>query len=135
MNGPEVHAALQACGVTLLHHANTVVTSCTFLEQRGLASRGYVEHARLVQTPQRSDDLDKKFGIWWDVFTDGVDIHQRRRSRNYYGPVLFSFPLSILLHIPQGAQVLVTKKNPANWTDGEAPNDWHFGSGAELQAN
>jgi hypothetical protein len=134
MNGPEVYAALQARGVTHLHHANTVGTSCTFLHQRGLASRGYVEQFQLHQTPQPSDDLDKKFGIWGDVFLDGVDIHDRGGMRNRYGPVLFEFPLDILLHLPEGTLVWVTKKNPVHWKDGESPNDWYFATGAELQA-
>lgn len=86
MNGQEMHGALAQHGVTHLHHANTVATSCTFLRSSRLASRGWVDYYRLPQTPQLSDDLDKQFGIWNDVFMDGVDIHRRGRTRNFYGP-------------------------------------------------
>jgi hypothetical protein len=134
MNGPEVHGALAARNVTHLHHANTVTTSCTFLSNRGLVSRGWVEYHRLPQTPQMSDALDKHFGIWNDVFMDGVDIHSRGRWRNLYGPVLFEFPLDILLRLPPGTEVYVTKKNPSNWRSGETWNDWVYASAQELEA-
>ncbi len=40
MKGTEVFDVLKDIGATLLHHANSVMTSNTFLEQGGLASRG-----------------------------------------------------------------------------------------------
>jgi hypothetical protein len=82
MNGRDVYRVLQAKGVNTLHHANSVTTSCTFLRIGGLASRGYVEDRHLAQTPQYSDDGDKQLGLWYHVFTDGVDIHARARRRN-----------------------------------------------------
>lgn len=42
-----------------LYHANTVMTACTFLENGGLLSRGYVEENGLRQTSQGSDSKDK----------------------------------------------------------------------------
>ena len=78
MQAAEVYAVLRQIGVTQLHHANTVTTSCTFLEQGGLASRGFVEDRHLSQTAQpASDEIDKRYGIWHDVFLDHVDIHYR----------------------------------------------------------
>lgn len=134
MNGSDVYAALTTNRVTQLHHANTVTTSCTFLSRGCLASRGWVEHFKLPQTPQMSDSLDKKYGIWNDVFMDGVDIHARASRRNFYGPVLFEFPVDILLRLPAGTDVFVTKKNPSNWIDGEAQTEQAFASAAEVQA-
>jgi len=134
MNGPEVFGALTTHRVTHLHHSNTVATSCTFLSKGVLASRGWVEYFKFPQTPQLSDDLDKKYGIWNDVFMDGVDIHSRASRRNFYGPVLFEFPVDILLRLPAGTEVFVTKKNPTNWIDGEPDGARWYASAAELQA-
>lgn len=68
MTPKEVHRILTSIGAERLHHANTVTTSCTFLEHGALLSRGYVEDHGLKQTYQNSDALDKKFGIWNAVF-------------------------------------------------------------------
>src|SRR4051812_37172943 len=103
MTPQEIHGVLVGIGATHLHHANTVETSCTFLEHNGLLSRGYVESNGLSQTAQDSDDIDKKYGIWDKVFLDHVDIHHRGgrvRGANYYGPVLFRFPVDYLLTLP-----------------------------------
>ena len=132
MNGTDVYKILQAAGVATLHHANTVTTSCTFLQLGGLASRGYVADRHLPQTPQYSDDADRRLGIWYNVFADGVDIHARGSIRNNYGPVLFLLPASILLNLPHGTEVLVTRKNPVHWITGELPSDRYFMSLQEL---
>ena len=132
MNGTDVYRVLQAAGVATLHHANTVTTSCTFFQLGGLASRGYVADRHLPQTPQYSDDADKQLGIWYDIFTDSVDSHARGSIRNNYGPVLFLLPASILLNLPHGTEVLVTRKNPVHWRTGELPSDRYFTSLQEL---
>jgi len=116
---------------------NTVTTSCTFLHLKGLASRAYVEANGLPQTDQYTDALDKTFGIWNDIFTDGVDVHYRggrARGANLYGPVLFELPVAVLLNLPAGSEVMVTKENPANWRYGEPDTEHYFGSLAELEA-
>ena len=59
-----VYQVLKGIGATHLHHANTVTTSCTFLEHAALLSRDYVEKHGLAQTNQSSDEIDKKYGIW-----------------------------------------------------------------------
>jgi len=138
MKGTEVHQVLKQIRATHLHHANSVATSCTFLEQRGLASRGFVEDHGLAQTPQNSDAIDRKFGIWHDVFVDHVDIHDRagrRKGPNQYGPVLFVLDLDILLALPKDSEVLVTKKNPVHWIRNEPDDARWFQSAAELGNN
>lgn len=50
-------------GISHLYHANTVKTSCTFLRNGGLLSRGAVEKLKLEQSPQSSDEIDKKFDV------------------------------------------------------------------------
>lgn len=134
MNGTDVYNILRDNGVYILHHANTVTTSCTYLRMGGLASRGYVEERNLPQTPQYSDHADKRLGIWYDIFLDGIDIHERGRIRNNYGPVLSKLPTTILLNLPPGVDVRVTRKNPVRWQSGETDSEHYFLSPQELRA-
>lgn len=138
MDGHEVYGVLRNINATHLHHANTVVTSCTFLEQGGMLSREYVENHGLVQTAQESDAQDKHFGVWDRVFLDHVDIHDRggrARGFNYYGPALFVFELDILLNLPAGTDVLVAKENPVAWKDNQSNSERWFETIEELTAN
>ncbi len=131
----DVHGALKRIGASQLHHANTVTTSCTFLEHGGLLSRGYVEDHRLAQTPQPSDAIDKKFGIWNGVFVDHVDIHYRAgrtKGPNQYGPVLFVLDLDVLLDLPPGSDVHVTRTNPIHWTSGQTDHERWFATVDDL---
>lgn len=133
MNGHEVYEILREKWVYNLHHANTLITACTFLRLGGLASRGYVVDHRLPQTPQYTDNADRKFGIWYDIFLDGIDLHERGKIRNNYGPVLFIIPTTILLNLPNETEVFVTRKNPSNWVDGEMDEDRYFITPEELR--
>lgn len=139
MNPAEVHTVLERIGATELHHANTVPTSCTFLEQGGLLSRGYVERNGLIQTPQPdSDYIDKKYLIWDRIFLDHVDIHGRagrKKGPNYYGPVLFEFDVNTLLELPAQTEVLVTKQNPVHWTGGQRDEERYYLTAKELSEN
>ena len=135
MRGNEVYEALSRIGATHLYHANSVTTSCTFLEQAGLLSRGLVEDHALRQTPQNSDQKDKRYGIWHHVFLDHVDIHHRAgraRAPNEYGPVLFALELNFLLALPGDTDVLVTRSNPTYWYDDEPDERRWFRSVEEL---
>jgi len=132
MKGSDVYMILMQKGIDHLHHANTVTTSFSFLKTGGLVSRGHAVKHGLPQTPQTSDALDQHFGIWDDIFTDTVDIHARAKQRNYYGPVLFVLDPTLLLSLPPGSDVLVTKKNPTKWVDGEQASDRYYQTPAEL---
>ena len=114
-------------GIDTLHHANTVQTACLFLQHGRLLSRGTVVDRGLLQTPQISDALDQRFGIWNDVFLDSVDIHKRASQRNLYGPVLFCFALDLLLE-PGNPTVWISQKNPTDWKEWEEPGDRYFSS-------
>lgn len=135
MNGQEVGEVLRRKRVTELHHANTVTTSCTFLQLGGLASRGHVEGKGLSQTPQYTDAADKQFGIWNDIFVDSVDIHERASRRNCYGPVLFVLDAAIIDHLPPGSEVVVMKKNPTKWVVGEPDERRYFSGVHDLDEN
>jgi hypothetical protein len=125
LDATSVHQALLAKGIDGLHHANTLQTSCLFLQHGRLLSRGAVEDRGLIQTPQRSDDLDKRYSIWHDVFLDSVDIHERASKRNLYGPVLLRFSLDLLLD-EQIRSVWITRKNSTEWRDHDKVEDRYF---------
>jgi hypothetical protein len=114
------------------------MTSCTFLEQGALLSRGYVEKHGLTQTTQGSDAIDKRYGIWDAVFLDHVDIHHRggrRKGPNQYGPVLFVLHLDVLLRVPPGTDVRVTRMNPVHWTDKQKDDERWYLTADELSRN
>lgn len=129
----EVYEIIKRKGVNKVHHANSVITSCQFLRRGALLSRGSIEKHGLFQTPQKSDMLDKEFGVWFDVFTDTVDIHERAGNINFYGPVLFVLDLDLLSKV-DGGSVRVTKLNPQKW-EGKSDEEKWFVSLADLQAN
>jgi len=132
VQGPDIFRVLKQIGATRLYHANSVITSRTFLEQGGLLSRGFVENHGLKQTAQLSDESDKKNGIWHHIFLDHVDIHERASERNRYGPVLFQFDLKILLGLVAGTEILVTKKNPLHWNKSYPDSERWFRRKDEL---
>lgn len=121
-----------AKGVHSLHHANSVQTACLFLQQGRLLARGTVEERGFHQTAQISDDMDRSYGIWYDIFLDSVDIHARASQRNFYGPVLFVIDLSVFDE-RWLSTVWITKKNPTKWRPNDAPADRYFQSIDELE--
>jgi len=109
-----------------------VTTSRTFLQQGGLLSRGFVEDHGLNHTAQFSDQSDKTNGIWHRIFLDHVDIHDRAREKNLYGPVLFQFDLNILLTLAARTEILVTRKNPVHWNERDSDSERWFRTKDEL---
>lgn len=128
----ELKGILSDRRIEVLHHANTVATAATFLRLGKLMSRGRVEHLGLPQTVQASDEIDKEFGVWDLVFTDSVDIHQRAKKRNVYGPVLFELDLDVLDEADIN-WVGVTKKNPTKWEADEDPAERWFTEVEEVR--
>lgn len=132
----DVHRVFSDAGASVLHHANTVTTSATFLENGALLSRAYVERHGLQQTPQVSDDKDRQFHVWNCIFLDHVDIHHqggRVRGPNRYGPVLFKFDIGLLLRLPEGSTVNVTKSNPVHWVAGQRVSERWFRKPRDLK--
>ncbi|QJB34929.1 hypothetical protein HF324_27795 [Chitinophaga oryzae] len=118
-----VYEELKALHVTELHHANSVATSCLFLREKSLLSRGTVERSGLKQTPQKSDSQDRVYSIWYDVFMDTVDIHNRASRYNEYGPVTFVFDVDLIPKTNTG-KIWVTKCNPMYWAGKSEGNRW-----------
>ncbi|QNN42934.1 hypothetical protein [Pedobacter roseus] len=114
----EVYRVLREKGADSLHHANTALTSYTFIKEKKLLSRKYVVDHGLQQTSQYTDKSDDKFGIFDDIFMDAVDIHLQAGNRNQYGPILFKFPLELLNTYPL-VFVRVTRQNPSDWSVGQ----------------
>lgn len=125
LNPIEVYNFLQEQGIEYLYHANTVTTACTFIHNGGLLSRGAVEHFGLNQTPQMSDNDDRTYNVWNDIFLDNIDLHTRFSKPNYYGPVLFKLSLE-LLKDPYLPEIYVTKNNPIYWKNDMELADKYF---------
>lgn len=126
----EIKKVLLSRGVTQLYHANTVVTSLSFIRSGGLLSRGYAEDINAPQTSQQTDDSDKLFGIYYDIFFDATDIHRQMRSLNFYGPVSFAYSVDVLDH--PGIEVKVTKCNPQYWKPDQDASQRYFLTEFEL---
>ncbi|WP_234734786.1 hypothetical protein [Tellurirhabdus bombi] len=130
----EVYEIFKRNGWNSLFHANTVATTKTFLDQKGLLSRKYVEDRGLFQTAQHTDDLDKKFKIWDLIFLDGKDLSQRFRRPNYYGPILFQFDTEILLS-DEIKSIRITRCNPCHWQNNEYVHRHCYTSLEEFEKN
>jgi hypothetical protein len=129
----KVFEILKEKDVHTIFHANSVITSCQFLRKGALLSRGDIDRKKLYQTPQKSDALDKIYSIWFDVFTDSVDIHERANRANLYGPVLFVLDTDSIRNSYTG-NVWVTKLNPTKWNGKSHEQRW-FTSPEDLREN
>jgi len=131
INNGELYEFLLEHGVVNLYHANTVSTAITFIERRGLLSRGDVEEGGLVQTFQKSDQKDKIADVWFDVFLDTADLHRWFKRQNKYGPVLFKFNMDFFLE--DDLDIWITKDNPMYWGSSLSEEDKYFQSIDELR--
>lgn len=129
----KLHTLLKERKISELHHANSVATACLFLRENSLLSRGTVERRGLLQTPQKSDREDKRYSIWFDVFVDNVDIHERARRYNEYGPVTFVFNSDLIDETLTG-KIWVTKLNPTKWAGKKEHQRW-FQDMGDLEAH
>ncbi|AQT61638.1 hypothetical protein [Cellvibrio sp. PSBB023] len=133
LNNKKLYEFLKGKKVLKLFHANTVATSMTYIEEGGLLSRKAVEDRELYQTPQTSDEIDKLFDVFGDVFLDTKDLHSYFSRQNHYGPVLFQFGLELVRD--ERFEVWVTKDNPIYWKSNSIPSDNYFRSVEELAEN
>lgn len=130
LDNKELYDLLKRKKVSNLFHANTVATSITFIQEGGLLSRQDIEEQALYQTPQTSDEIDKLFGVFGDIFLDTTDLHEHFSRQNHYGPVLFRFKLELLLD--QNLDIWVTNNNPIHWDRHSEPEENYFQSVKEL---
>ena len=134
MNANEVNEILINHNVSGLFHANTVTTSLTFIINGGLISRGTAEELHLPQTPQFSDKIDKSYDIYNDIFFDSVDIHERAKKINDYGPITFVYSLDVLDEL-ENYDICVTRDNPIRWEKDMTYNERYFTDYEELNSN
>jgi len=133
LNNKELYELLVQKNVHFLHHANTVATSLTYIDKNGLMSRGAVEDNNLTQTIQSSDERDKIFGVWHDIFLDTLDLHGHFPRQNHYGPILFRFSTQLILNTDY--HIWVTKDNPIYWNEMMTDKQKYFTSVKELRDN
>lgn len=132
LNSKLVYEILKKKGVVNLHHANTLATSLTFIQQNALLSRGYVEAKALVQSKQKTDAVDKQFNVWDDLFLDGTDLHAKYSRPNVYGPVMFVIPIDIFQY-PDFSKVFITKQNPYYWKSSQTMDDWYYSNVEDFE--
>lgn len=132
LNSKMIYEILKKKGVANLHHANTLATSLTFIRQNALLSRGYVEAKKLIQSKQKTDELDKQFNVWDDLFLDGTDLHYKYSKPNVYGPVMFVIPIDILQY-PDFSEVFITKQNPYYWRSNQIMDDWYYSNTKDFE--
>lgn len=133
INPRELFSFLNEIDIHYFYHANTVTTAKIFIEQGGLLSRGAVEVLGLKQTSQLSDEIDKKFNVWNDIFLDTIDLHGGRFPRqNFYGPVLFKIKTAILMS-PEISEIWITRSNPTKWNSRMTDEDKYFRNMDEVR--
>ncbi|MHB1154412.1 MAG: hypothetical protein ACYC00_19055 [Eubacteriales bacterium] len=133
MDYNDVKLILKSNDVNYIYHINTVVTSLTYINNGGLLSRGEVENLRLQQTPQETDQKDKIINVYNDIFFDSVDIHQRAKRLNDYGPITFVYELDVLDDL-QDYEICITKDNPKYWDDSITEKDKYFINAIDLSS-
>lgn len=126
----EVRQMFRDKNIGHLFHANTVLTTLSYLNVGGILSRGAIEDRGLPQTPQSTDSQDKELGIWYDIFFDSVDIHERAKELNKYGPLTLIFDLDLLLL--DGLDIHITKDNPIRWNNNTPNSERYFESVESL---
>ena len=133
MTNAEIKQVLLNKGVHHLYHTNTVETSISFLKSRGLLSRGQCIDNGLPQTIQYTDNSDKRYNIFYDIFFDSIEI-QRITGVSYYGPVMFVYNIDVLDTISE-EHVLITKINPEKWHQNMTSNERYFLDINELSSD
>lgn len=107
---------LKKLGIYELYHANAVITSLTFIENKGLMPKGLVNDNKLLCADQDTDYNDKKVNIYYDIFFDTTDVHNETKNVNDYGPVLFVFNVDMLAKL-DNSEVKITRINPIYWNN------------------
>ena len=95
------------------YHANSVSTSSEFIKHKKIFSRDFGENSGFKQSEQSSDEVDRDFDIYNDIFFDNSDIAQKITSA--YGPITFVLKATAILD--SDIEVRITKKNPVYWKE------------------
>lgn len=116
----ELALFLHQRNIHYLFHANSIETSLSFFKANALLSRAKMDQSALPQSHQTTDDLDKKLGIYNDIFLNMHDAHTRFKRSNAYGPVLFRLKTSAVINYVKSNQgtISITGSNPMYWSVG-----------------
>lgn len=131
MKAKDVKEILVQSGVNYLYHVNTIATSLSYIRSGGLLSRQTADDMGLPQTPQSTDETDKEFGVYNDIFFDSVDIHQRAGKANHYGPLMFVYSIDVLDTLEE-YDICITKSNPMFWNKNMSYEDKYFTNSENL---
>lgn len=93
----KLHSFFYVNGLKYLYHCNTIVTSCSFIQQGGLLSRRQVENRQLKHTPRISNSINNKFDTSNDIPVDTSNLGRFYAKLNCHGPVCFVMSIDILL--------------------------------------
>jgi hypothetical protein len=122
-------AFLRDHGVDQLFHANTVETSLSFLRHGHLLGREQSLLMGAPMTPQYTDEVDRRYGIFNDLFFNMKDLHVLFRSANNYGPILFKIGVDKFeefIAATSGRVGVTTGYLPHRWQDSDSASDrWH----------
>lgn len=116
INLQELKKDLRMRGMFLLFHANSVETSITFARHGMLFSRERCEKEEYPQSPQYTDNLNKTYGIFNDLFLNFSDLHNIE-GPNKYGPISFQFKANETLDYlsSNNFPTSITQVNPHLW--------------------
>ena len=70
--------------------------------------------------------------MYYDIFFDSVDIHERGKDVNKYGPVTFVYSIDLIDSLPEGI-IKITKDNPIRWKKHTPENERYFSNPLELR--
>jgi hypothetical protein len=77
-------------------------------------SNASLEKFGLFHNSKIPGKLGHNYGIWNDIFTESLDIHNHSGNINHLGPVLLELDIEIVKNSYSG-KVWVTKSNPSKW--------------------
>ncbi len=101
-----------------LYHANSVATVLSYIKNQKMYSRQYGDtFHREEQTGQWSDEIDKRYGIYNDIFFDNCDCRLVANAQSVYGPITLVLDEKILKD--EKNHIRITKSNP-----GMDERDW-----------
>lgn len=129
-----IHNILKRKNVKYLYHADTVLTSQNFIKKDALISRENLEQSNSIFSVQKSDNIDKQYGINNFNYLDPADLSVEFGRPNLYGPVLFVFNVDIVLH-PDFQPFKIYKTNPINWSPQTSEEQKYYQSENEFDSS
>jgi len=109
--------------VTHFYHSNSVANSIKFILEKRFLTRNYMFQNTRSLTPQYSDGIDIKYGIFDSVF---FETKYDAKQLSVFGPVIFKVKKPIVFTerlFPRGR---LLRDNPEKWKKGIKAADKYF---------